>query len=137
LSIVALLGVGLSVVLLSILLFVVLRGGVVLLLGIIVRSTVVLLFGVVVLRVIGSISVSVVDLGFVEVSVGDVEEHFVPVNWTVEGIAHWVTVDVLRSGTHHGYVSLAVFVWYNFTDHNVELIRYATVRSLWQHESEI
>jgi hypothetical protein len=44
------------------LLFVVLRGGVVLLLGIIVRSTVVLLFGVVVLRVIGSISVSVVDI---------------------------------------------------------------------------
>jgi hypothetical protein len=71
-----------------------------------------------------------VDLDLVEVRVGDVVEHLFPVDWTIEGIAHWVRVNVLHTRPDHWYGRVGL-VRQLLADHHVELIGHPTARSHW------
>lgn len=90
-------------------------------------------------------AVFVVDLGFVEVSVGYVVPHLFEFNVTVEWMSKSVSIDVLTSRTNLGVVEVVVLVtvllfalvclvW---GDDDVELEGHTVLGTLGQHVSEI
>ena len=73
-----------------------------------------------------------VDLHILEVRVGDIVEDLLVVHWTIEGITHWVGINVLLSRTNNWYIDTGLrFVWERFADYHVQLIGGTTMRSHW------
>jgi hypothetical protein len=92
-------------------------------------------------RSVDVVSVSVVDLGGVEVRVGDVVVDLVVMDGAIEWISEWIVVDVLGTRSNSWVVVLGVvvvllsFVRDVWTDNHVELVLITAISTLGQEES--